>query len=193
MSRSGTAPTATLATELRPVTATGTTAPSRWLLPVTLGGDAGLDARAVALAAADGLRSSRVKADPACTEPGPPGPSDHAATPDIITARRCSPLVAAEGFFEPPRAVVRGDLGVDQQRLVARAVEPFPHVRQIGELTHPRRGEAETAGDLRDVERREPDRVKRVAVRAEVVHLSAVGLVVVDHDDHRQPEADDGL
>ena len=53
--------------------------------------------------------------------------------------------------------------------------------------------EAEAPPDRGDVGRREPDRIQRVAVRPEVMHLRAVRLVVVDHDHHRDPQPHHGL
>ena len=76
---------------------------------------------------------------------------------------------------------------------VARAVQPVPHRAQVVRAAHGDALAAEPAPDLGDVGRREPDRVQRIAVRPEVVHLGAVGLVVVDHDHHGQAEPDHGL
>src|SRR5690349_10021377 len=104
-----------------------------------------------------------------------------------------APSVPAEGFLEPPGAAVAGHLGVDDQRGGTRPGQPVPDRGQVVRAAHGQGVAAEAAADRGDVGGREPDRAERVPVRAEVVHLGAVGLVVVDHDDHAQAEPDRGL
>jgi Amt family ammonium transporter len=101
--------------------------------------------------------------------------------------------VPAEGLLQPPGTVGRRDLGVDEQRAGPRAVQPAAHRGEIGHVPHGDALEAEPPADRGDVGRREPHDVERVAVRAEVMDLRAVGLVVVDDHHHRQAEAGDGL
>ena len=48
--------------------------------------------------------------------------------------------------------------------------------------------EADRAAQRREVDIRELDQVDRVAERSEVVDLGPVGGVVVDHDQHAQPQ-----
>src|SRR5260370_35852657 len=62
-----------------------------------------------------------------------------------------APSVTAEGLFQPPRAAFRGDLGVDQQRTVAWAVQPLAHLAEIAGPAHGNSRAAEPAPDLRDV------------------------------------------
>jgi hypothetical protein len=101
--------------------------------------------------------------------------------------------VPAEGLLQPPRAVGRGDLGVDEQRALARAVQPAADRGQVGRIAHRDPLEPEAAADRGDVGRREPHGIQRLAVRPEVVHLRPVGLVVVDDHHHRQPQPRDRL
>ena len=102
--------------------------------------------------------------------------------------------MAAEGLLEPPRRLVGDDLGVDEQwrRRVARRASVArtsrsPTVRTVtASKPMPRAIAAMSVSGNTTVR-------EVVAVRAEVVHLGAVAVVVVDDDDHRQPEPDDGV
>src|SRR5215469_13490661 len=96
-----------------------------------------------------------------------------------VTAGRAStgyvpaPLgsVAAERLLQPPGAAGRRHLRVDDQRAIARAVQPVAHRSQIVRAAHADPGTAEPAADGGDVGRREPDGVQREPVRPEVVYL----------------------
>ena len=53
--------------------------------------------------------------------------------------------------------------------------------------------QAHRAAERGEVRLGKLDDVERVAVRPEVVHLGAVGGIVVDHDQHAQAQPRDGL
>src|SRR5215470_18720179 len=120
----------------------------------------------------------------------PPPPAPTAPAPCTATARRparprsggaraTAGSVAPEGFLQPPGAAVRGDLRVDDQRPVTRAGQPLADRAKVAGGAHGHPGAAEPAPDGGDVGGREADRVQREPARPEVVHLRAVGLIVV--------------
>src|SRR6266511_4941701 len=105
----------------------------------------------------------------------------------IVMVLTCRWSVSAERLLQPPRPAVGHHLGVDEQRGAPRAGQPLGGTVEVGDGPYVDRRAAEAAADRGDVGRREGDGVQRVAVRAEVVHLGAVGIVVVHHDHHGQP------
>src|SRR5262249_51890482 len=117
--------------------------------------------------------------------PPPPAACPCAPAAGGRPADRWRPAVSVPGpagagrLLPPPRAVARGDLGVDDQGPVPRPGQPLAHRRQVLRAADGHPGAAETAADGGDVGGREADRVQRVPVRPEVMHLGAVRLVVV--------------
>src|SRR5262245_40074559 len=91
---------------------------------------------------------------------------------------RPSALVTAEGLLEPPCGALRGDLGVDEQRALARSRDPVGDRRQVARGAYGDGLAAEPAADRRDVDGWEPDDVQRVIVGSEMMDLRAIGLVV---------------
>jgi hypothetical protein len=85
--------------------------------------------------------------------------------------------MAAECLLQPPGAAGGGDLRIDDQTAVARAVEPPADRLQITDLAHGRSVEAIANSDRGDVGVRERDRVQWLAV-GEVMYLGAVCRVV---------------
>src|SRR6516162_11437035 len=99
-------------------------------------------------------------------------------------------LVATERLLEPPGWLGAGHLRVHHERTPARSVDPAGDGGQVGRRPDRDAGAAEAAADFRDIGRREGDVAERMAVRAEMVDLRAVGLVVIYHDEQAQAEAD---
>src|SRR5216683_3161254 len=145
-----------------------------------------------ALSAKTGLPSGRADRYPVSAmrpDKSLPGDRTRGCGPQVWI----DPSVTTECFLEPPGAVLRGDLGVDDERTRPRPVEPGPHRAEV--LVAPNRHAvaAESAPDPGEVSGREPHGVERVPFGCEMVHLRAVRRVVVDHDDHGQAEPDHGL
>src|SRR3954471_20058469 len=100
--------------------------------------------------------------------------------------------MSAERFLEPPGTVARDDLRVDQEGTIARATEPVADGGQIASRAHDRARATEAACDRREIRVRELHRVERGAVGPEVMHLGAIGCVVVYDDDEREAQPDRG-
>ena len=106
-------------------------------------------------------------------------------------------LVRAECFLEPRRDDVRLDLCVDHDRAGGRAGsaprEPVRERCEIAGGAHRDGLGADGPADRGEVGIGELGQVDGVAQRPEVVHLGAVGGVVVDDDRHREAEAHGSL
>src|SRR3954470_12215619 len=100
--------------------------------------------------------------------------------------------VSAERFVEPPGTVGGDDLRVDDEGTIARATEPVADGGQIASRAHDRARATEAACDGREIRVRELHRLERETVGPEVMHLGAIGLVVVYDDDEREAQPDRG-
>ena len=71
--------------------------------------------------------------------------------------------------------------------------QPVAHAVEVGDAAGGQPAAARRLGERREVRRRELGEVDGRALRPEVVHLGAVGRVVVDHDEQRQAEPPERL
>src|SRR3954470_13088386 len=102
------------------------------------------------------------------------------------------PTSMSERFVEPPGTVGGDDLRVDDEGTIARATEPVADGGQIASRAHDRARATEAACDGREIRVRELHRLERETVGPEVMHLGAIGLVVVYDDDEREAQPDRG-
>src|SRR3954470_19862289 len=100
--------------------------------------------------------------------------------------------MSAERFLEPPGTVGRDDLRIDDEGTIARAGEPVADGGQIASRAHDGARATEAACDGGEIRVRELHRLERETVGSEVMHLGAIGCVVVYDDDEREAQPDRG-